>query len=86
MSRNLLPFVFSASTILFGVGCDQRSQFPPVSKGTSQTLSLTLYEGLPHQTWETELLIKELATKKTIDIHGYPFYERPLRVSADDVD
>jgi len=47
---------------------------------------LTLYEGLPHQSWEPELLKNELAAKKTITIHGFPFYEHPLSVAAADAD
>ena len=85
MTRCLLPLVLSAS-IFFEAGCGKRSHFTPVTKSMSQGASLTLYEGLPHQSWEGELLQKELATKKTVTIHGFPFYERPLSVAAADVE
>jgi hypothetical protein len=86
MTRCLLLFVLSASMILFGAGCGKRSHFPLVTKGVSQSSSLTLYEGLPHQGWEADLLKKELATKRTVTIRGFPFYERPLSVAAADVE
>src|SRR5262245_20813333 len=34
----------------------ERSELDPISKGIKQASSLTLYEGLPHQTFESELL------------------------------
>lgn len=37
-----------------------------------------LYEGLPSDFWEPQLLEQELATKKSIRLHGYPFYEELL--------
>lgn len=58
----------------------------PASQAIEQADSFTLYEGLPHQTNEQELLKQELATKKTIRLHNFPFYERPLNVSASDVE
>jgi len=86
MTRSLLLFALAASTLFFGAGCGKRSHFTPVTKGMSQASALTLYECLPHQSWEGELLKKELATKKTITIHGFPFYERPLSIAAADVE
>jgi hypothetical protein len=55
-------------------------------EGMSQASSLTLYEGLPHPSWEAELLKQELATKKTVTIRGFSFYERPLSVASADVE
>jgi hypothetical protein len=86
MNRCLILYVLSASVVFFGAGCDNRSGVNPITTGMSQASSLTLYEGLPHHSWEGELLKKELATKKTVTIHGFPFYERPLHVAAADVD
>jgi hypothetical protein len=43
-----------------------------------------LYEGLPHQTFERELLARELRSQKTVRHHGYPFYQEPLPLSATD--
>jgi hypothetical protein len=35
--------------------------------------------------WESDQLKKELAGKKTIKLHDYSFYERPLALAADEV-
>ena len=48
--------------------------------------SLTLYEGLPHQAFDRELMESEIVTKKTIHWHDFPFYERPLTASTADVE
>jgi hypothetical protein len=86
MTRCLLLCVLSALMFFFAAGCDKRSRFTPVTKGMSQTSSLTLYEGLPHQAWEGELLKQELAAKRTVTIHEFPFYQRPLPVASADVE
>ena len=60
-------------------------QFTPISEGVSRASALLLYEGLPHPSWEAEQFKTELATKKTVRFHDYPFYERPLPVAADEI-
>jgi len=60
--------------------------FNVISTGVGRAPEFILYEGLPHQTAESELLKKELATKQTVRLHGYPFYARPLPVAAEDID
>ena len=60
------------------------AEFRPVSAGVTRASSLTLYEGLPHPVWESDQLERELATKQTVQLHNYPFYERTLAVSAAD--
>ena len=45
-----------------------------------------LFEGLPHQTWENELLAYELKSKKTVRVHGYHFYESPLNLTPKDTE
>jgi hypothetical protein len=44
----------------------------------------TLYEGLPHQSNEAKLLEKEKKEKKTVQLHGFPFYQETLELKADD--
>jgi hypothetical protein len=61
------------------------TQFTPISEGVSRASALVLYEGLPHPLWEAEQFKRELATKKTVRFHDYPFYERPLSVAADEI-
>jgi hypothetical protein len=43
-----------------------------------------LYEGLPHQYWEEEQLEKELASKSTVRLQDFPFYEQPLPLTPDE--
>jgi hypothetical protein len=45
---------------------------------------LTVYEGLPHQVWESKQLDKEKQAKPTVQLHGFPFYRETLEVKADD--
>jgi cytochrome c553 len=95
MTRRWLLLFVAAFALFHCLGCKadrrrlsakERAEFAPISKGINHASSLTLYEGLPHQTWEPEVLAKELATKKTIVRHEFPFYERPLPVAAGDVE
>ena len=46
---------------------------------------LKLYEGLPHQGYERELLLKEKELKATRDIGRYPFYEQPFAAEEADL-
>lgn len=45
---------------------------------------LVLYEGLPHQVWEGDLLASELAAKKTVTSHDFPFYADAIAPKDDD--
>ncbi len=45
---------------------------------------VVLFEGLPHQGWERELLEKELRTMQTVQFHGFPFYSQPLPLTKVD--
>src|SRR5262245_61259592 len=45
---------------------------------------VALYEGLPHQMFEEQLLAEELHTKQTIRLQGYPFYQEPLPLKEAD--
>src|SRR5688500_10060068 len=44
----------------------------------------TLYEGLPHQFFEPTTLEQERAGKPTVTLHGFPFYQETLPLTADD--
>jgi hypothetical protein len=46
--------------------------------------SMVLYEGLPHQTWERELLERELRSKRVVRRGDFPFYAEPLPLTAAD--
>lgn len=47
--------------------------------------SVTVYEGLPHDMFEAELLNQEKSSKPTIEIEGYWFYASPLDMKQDDL-
>jgi hypothetical protein len=59
-------------------------QYWPVSKGIRHASSFTVYEGLPHQIGEAELVASEIASKKTFKLRGFSFYEHPLAITAED--
>jgi hypothetical protein len=61
-----------------------RKHFGPISAGILGAADVTLFEGLPHQMFERDLLASELKSKKTVQQHGFSFYQRPLPLSAAD--
>jgi hypothetical protein len=50
----------------------------PIVEGIHKAAKVILYEGLPHQRWESALLEQELKAKKTIELHHFPFYQELL--------
>jgi len=69
-----------------GLNDKDLAQFAPISEAIRRASSLTLFEGLPHQEREPDQLKNELATKKTVRIHDYPFYEQPLALAPEDLE
>ena len=59
-------------------------RLPTVLAGIPKTGDLRLYEGLPSDFWEPELMEQELKWKKTIRLHGYPVYEELLALQETD--
>lgn len=47
-------------------------------------MTMTLYEGLPHQNFEAESLAKEKKAKKTVAVQGFDFYAEALPVKKED--
>ncbi len=43
-----------------------------------------LFEGLPHQHFESEQLDEEKRTKETVTLHDFSFYRAPLDIPAED--
>ena len=76
----LMPFVVGGCT---DEGAE-RSSLEKISQAVRISESLTVYEGLPHQTWEAEALAREKKTKKTVQIGGFPFYQELLEISPAD--
>jgi hypothetical protein len=94
MNRRFFFALLAAFAALLGPMCaadraaltaKDLEQFTPISEGIRRASALTLYEGLPHQSWDAEQLKKELAAKKTIQLHAFPFYEAPLALAAEEV-
>jgi len=50
-------------------------RLPALLAGMQPGVEITVHEGLPDQFWEPGVREKELAGKKTVRFHGYPFYE-----------
>lgn len=57
---------------------------PEALKFMNDATSIEIFEGLPHQTFEAEALKEELASKKTIQLGGYPFYATPHKLRKND--
>jgi hypothetical protein len=62
-------------------GCSAK---PPASASISQSKTLTLYEGLPHQFNEPHALLAEKKAKPTVERDGFTFYSETLDLSARD--
>jgi hypothetical protein len=62
-------------------GC---SANPPASASISQSKTLTLYEGLPHQFNEPHAVLAEKKAKPTVERDGFTFYSETLDLSAGD--
>jgi hypothetical protein len=100
MVRRLILCFLAPCMLMLDIGCNSErchstdvgrdltkkdaAEFTAISRGVTRATSLTLYEGLPHQTWETDQYQHELAAKKTVQLHHYPFYERTLSVGEPD--
>lgn len=56
----------------------------PLAEAVARAERVVLYEGLPHQFFERDLLACELATKKTVRLHGFPFYAEVLPLKEAD--
>lgn len=66
------------------LAASDQQRLESMSNGIKEAIEVELFEGLPHQTFERELLAAEQKSKDTIQIHKYPFYRRPLPLSAAD--
>ena len=64
---------------------DAFAQIGTVTKSLVSSKEIQLFEGLPHQRWEKELLDEELKSKRTLELHEFPFYQEKRAMSEDDV-
>ena len=63
-----------------------RADYQTLLACVRRSRSVILYEGLPHQTWEGDVLGTELAAKQTVQLYDFPFYAEKIGVDHDDVD
>jgi len=56
----------------------------PFAAGVKASSTVRLFEGLPHQSWERDMLETELDTKKTFKAHGHHFYQAEITPSEAD--
>jgi hypothetical protein len=56
----------------------------PLTEALAKAQGLVLYEGLPHQRWESDLLENELKEKKSIVLRHFPFYEATIHPKEED--
>lgn len=61
-------------------------RLPGILAGLPKSGAPQLFEGLPSVFWEPHLFEQELAKKKTVRHHGYPFYEEPLVNTGSDTE
>jgi hypothetical protein len=90
-AMKVIGCLLAGVALVFGFGGMARScDVPPPSMETNlanhkplaaviaKADKVVVYEGLPHQLWEKELLADEKKTKKTIELHDFPFYAAPI--------
>ncbi len=83
MSRIALFAVF---VLLSGCGPSATSleDHKQLAESLQAAKDIKLYEGLPHQHFEPQLLEYELESSKTITFDEFPFYATPLELSKED--
>jgi hypothetical protein len=61
-------------------------RLPSALEGIRKSGEVVLYEGLPSEFWEPQLREREVGRKKTIRLHGHPFYDERLAVGVADAE
>ncbi len=72
-----------AAVLVTALGCGGSSP-KSFTSAISSAEKTSLYEGLPHQGFESEKFEEERRSKPVRDLHGYPFYKEPLELRGDD--
>lgn len=76
-----------------GISCDaigprevstDFGNYKPLAAIVAKADKVVVYEGLPHQAWEGDLLEEELKAKETVKLHEFPFYAAPVKLKAGD--
>jgi hypothetical protein len=79
--RIVLAMAFGAA--LFALGCYQDNHLA-LTKAVRQVDRVVLYEGLPHQMFESHLLKEERRNKAIQELNSNSFYQEPLPLPAED--
>ena len=80
----LLAFGIGGSLCFIAPGLLSNKSPIPFLESIKKNQSIKLFEGLPHQMFEKDLLKKELSSKSVKKIGNYPFYENHLNMSKED--
>ncbi|MEQ1934095.1 MAG: hypothetical protein ABL962_09475 [Fimbriimonadaceae bacterium] len=85
-----LIIIFSLIVVHFAVADDPKSPAKEASADYRTTLAatkaLSVFEGLPHQTWDRDLLAQEIKREDKTKIWKYPFYTPSvLATNADEL-
>jgi hypothetical protein len=72
------------ATALLVCSCGQKENLPAFTDAVRRADKLVLYEGLPHQESEEELMKAERRTKAVQELNGYYFYSATLDLKAED--
>jgi hypothetical protein len=100
-SRPALNWIWLALAVVHCGGCGSRSslkleppppgistsfeRLPELLAGFQNGGEVSLHEGLPDPFWQPEVRGEELQRKKTVSLHGYPFYEEKRGFQNEDV-
>jgi len=71
---------------LVALACSCTKKYVPEAfiEAVRRADSVVVLEGLPHHSYERELLEEERRSKKVQELNGYPFYEEPLTLTEND--
>ena len=61
-------------------------RLPNILDDIRDSSAVVIYEGLPNEFWEPQLLEQEISQQKTVRMRGYPFYEERLAPQGMDAD
>ena len=77
----LVLLLLSLTSFAKGLSSSMGSDFSRFKASLEASQHLSIYEGLPHQTWDRELLIEEKKRKDTAQIWKFPFYTPSVRAT-----
>lgn len=79
-----LQLVVVAGTVLLAPSYGQSNSEQAFADGVRRAQKVVLYEGLPHQRFESQLLEKERRTKAVQELNGFLFYKVALELKEGD--